>query len=159
MYGPAGIAYVYLVYGMYDCLNVVVEGPGSPAAVLVRAIEPLDGIDAMRSSRARRTLERRRSINDVARRAAEERVARLPVDRLASGPGLLAAAFDLTRADTGRDLCDPASPLRLEPAGPVAPPYDVLATPRIGIDYAGEPWTSAPWRFVLAGHPSLSGRR
>ena len=55
------------------------------------------------------------------------------------------------------DLCDPASPLRLEPAPAGEPRPDVAATPRIGIDYAGDPWTARPWRFVERGHPSVSG--
>jgi len=61
MYGPAGIAYVYLVYGMHDCLNIVSEPVGRPAALLVRAIEPVDGIDTMRAARAERAVGRRRA--------------------------------------------------------------------------------------------------
>jgi DNA-3-methyladenine glycosylase len=82
----------------------------------------------------------------------------LPDARLAAGPGLVAAAFGITRADTGLDLCDPSSPLRLEapPADPARP--EIVATPRVGISYAGEPWVSMPWRLVVAGSPSLSGR-
>lgn len=159
MYGPPGHAYVYLVYGMYDCLNVVTEPAGAPAALLVRAVEPIEGTDAMRVARIVRATVRRRS--PTAERAANEadRIAGLPGERLASGPGLVAAAFDLTTAWTGVDLCDPASPLRLE-AAPAAEPRPVIsATARIGIDYAGEPWTTRPWRLVEHGHPSVSGPR
>jgi len=81
----------------------------------------------------------------------------LPDHRLASGPGLVAAAFGIDVTWTGRDLCDPASPLRIEtaPAGEAAP--RIRATPRIGIAYAGAPWTDHAWRFVIEGHPAASG--
>jgi DNA-3-methyladenine glycosylase len=75
---------------------------------------------------------------------------------VAAGPGLVAAAFDITRSDNGMDLCDAASPLRLERG---APPEVVAATPRIGIDYAPEPWLSHPWRVIVPDSPSLSRRR
>jgi DNA-3-methyladenine glycosylase len=157
MFGPPGRAYVYLVYGMYDCLNVVTEPDGAPAAVLVRAIEPLEGVEAMRVDRIVRSTARRRSVTGDRAMAAAERIERTPRERLASGPGLVAAAFGLDTGWTGIDLCDPTSPLRLESApGDEAPP-EVIATPRIGIDYAGPPWTDRPWRFVERGHPSVSG--
>jgi DNA-3-methyladenine glycosylase len=144
MFGPAGIAYVYLVYGMYHCLNVVTEEVGAPAAVLVRAVEPLGGIDLMRAARAAAFRRRGRGERGPVREA-----------RLAAGPGLVAVAFDVTRADTGSDLCDPVAPLRLE-IGDV--PAAVTATPRIGIGYAPEPWLSHPWRVLVPDSPSLSRR-
>ena len=158
MFGPPGIAYVYLVYGMYDCLNVVTGPEGSASALLVRAVEPLEGLEAMRADRARLATARRRSLGPDPS-AEHERLARLPDRRLASGPGLVGAAFGIDRTATGTDLCDPASPLRLE--GPVGsiPDAEIAATPRIGVAYAGEPWTSRPWRLVVAGHPSVSGPR
>ncbi len=157
MFGQAGRAYVYLVYGMYDCLNVVTEPDGMPAAVLVRAIEPLEGVEAMRIDRIVRATARRRSVTGDRAVAAAERLARLPRERLASGPGLVAAAFGLETGWTGVDMCDPASPLRLEAAPANEAPPEVIATPRIGIDYAGPPWVARPWRFVERGHPSVSG--
>ena len=157
MFGPAGRAYVYLVYGMYDCLNVVTETDGVPAAVLVRAIEPLEGIEAMRVDRILRTTTRRRSVTGDRAVAAAQRIERLPRERLASGPGLVAAAFGLDTGWTGVDLCDPGSPLRLETAPPDEPRPEVVATPRIGIDFAGPPWVEEPWRFIERGHPSVSG--
>ncbi len=95
MFGPAGIAYVYLVYGMHHCLNVVTEAAGRPAALLVRAVEPLAGLDAMRAARGR---------------------AGVADHRLAAGPGLVGAVFGIDRSFTGTDLCDPAAPLHLAPA-------------------------------------------
>jgi len=157
MFGPPGHAYVYLVYGMYDCLNVVTEPAGSPAAVLVRAVEPLDGVESMRVDRIVRAAARRRSLTAEQVAAGSARIERLPRTRLASGPGLVAAAFGLATDWTGMDLCDPFSSLRLESMAAAEPAADIEATPRIGIAYAGEPWTSLPWRFVERGHPSVSG--
>jgi DNA-3-methyladenine glycosylase len=157
MFGPAGRAYVYLVYGMYDCLNVVTEPDGTPAALLVRAVEPLEGIEPMRVDRIVRATGRRRGLSAEGAAAQAERIARLPRERLASGPGLVAAAFGLDTGWTGMDLCDPVSPLRLEPAPAGEGPAVVAATPRLGIGYAGEPWTARPWRLIERGHPSVSG--
>jgi DNA-3-methyladenine glycosylase len=154
MFGPAGVAYVYLVYGMYDCLNVVTGRDETPAAVLIRAVEPLEGIDLMRLDGARLRSTRRRRL------ASPSSHPRVPDARVASGPGLVGAAFGIDRSWTGIDLCDPASPLRLETGpGDDAGADHFVATPRIGIGYAGEPWASLPWRFSLAGHPSVSGAR
>jgi DNA-3-methyladenine glycosylase len=156
MFGPPGIAYVYLVYGMYDCLNVVTGPTGSASALLIRAVEPLEGMEAMRADRARVATTRRRSLAGDAT-SERDRLARLPDARLASGPGLVGAAFGIDRTLTGIDMCDAASPLRLEgPLGSI-PDTAIRATTRIGVAYAGEPWTSRPWRFVVAGHPSVSG--
>ena len=157
MFGPAGHAYVYLVYGMYDCLNVVTEPAGVAAAVLIRAVEPLAGIEAMRVDRVLRATTRRRSLTADRAAAAADRIARSPAHRLASGPGLVTAAFGIDTTWTGVDLCDPASPLRLEAAPADEPPATVVATPRIGVDYAGEPWAGRPLRFVERGHRSASG--
>lgn len=159
MHGPPGIAYVYLVYGMYDCLNIVTESEGRPAALLVRAVEPLEGVEAMRAARLASWRNRRRSTTAAAEQAEAVRLAALPVQRLASGPGLVAAAFGIDRSMTGVDLLDPHSPLRLEspPPGEVRP--SLATTARLGIDFAGDPWTGMPWRFVIEGHPSVSGPR
>jgi DNA-3-methyladenine glycosylase len=150
MFGPPGVAYVYLVYGMHHCLNVVTEPTHRPAAVLIRAVEPLEGTGAMRTARD--------AASARARKPGRPQPARRHVAdaRLAAGPGLVAASFSIDRSHTGLDLCDPASALHLEaaPAGEAAP--DVLGTPRIGIAYAGEPWASVPWRLIVPGSPALS---
>jgi DNA-3-methyladenine glycosylase len=158
MFGPPGVAYVYLVYGMYDCLNVVSGPEGTAAAVLIRAVEPLEGVARMRADRETRLLARPRIAADPA--AAERALARLRATdtaRLAAGPGLVAAAFGLDRGWTGRDLCDHTSPLRLE-EGEAIRPDEIVAGPRIGVGYAGPDWSDRPWRFHVAGHPSRSGR-
>jgi DNA-3-methyladenine glycosylase len=158
MFGPPGHAYVYLVYGMYDCLNVVTEPAGTPAAVLVRAVEPLEGIESMRVDRAvRAASRRRRSPADAA--AEADRIERLAAVRLASGPGLVAAAFGLDTTWTGVDLCDPVSPLRLEERPADEAPPDIEATSRIGVAYAGPDWSDRPWRLIERAHPSVSGPR
>jgi DNA-3-methyladenine glycosylase len=157
MYGPPGIAYVYLVYGMYDCLNIVTEPIGSPAAILIRAVEPIEGEAAMRASRLERTLARRRNRNPATDAAEAARLAGLPAARLAAGPGLVAAAFGIDRSLTGRDLLAPTGRIRIEVAPSDEAPPVVVVTPRLGIDFAGAPWTDVPWRFAIAGHPSVSG--
>ena len=160
MYGPPGIAYVYLVYGMHDCLNVVTEPEGRPAAVLIRAVEAMDAASAkqMRVARLRRRLDRLREPGADADLVATEhaRLAALPDARVASGPGLVAAAFGLTRADTGLDLLDPAAAVRIERG---SRPARIETTPRIGIGYAGEPWRSRPWRFLDPASRAVSGAR
>jgi len=160
MFGPPGHAYVYLVYGMHACLNVVTEPDGAPAALLIRAVEPVEGTERMRADRVARAMAGRRVTSPERARADHARIAAIPDARLASGPGLVAAAFGLDTSWTGMDLCDPDSALRLETSpgsSPEETPAAIVASPRIGIDYAAEPWTSRPWRLSLAGHPSVSG--
>lgn len=158
MFGPAGIAYVYLVYGMHACLNVVTEPEDAPAALLIRSVEPLEWLDRMRADRVSQAGRNRRVTGSDQAANDEARIAGTPDHRLASGPGLVAAAFGLDPGWTGTDLCDPASPLRLDAAhGGPSRLEPVRATPRIGIGYAGEPWASRPWRLCLVGHPSVSG--
>jgi len=162
MYGPPGVAYVYLVYGMYDCLNIVTEREGRPAAVLIRAVEPLEGVASMREARAEWRGARRKppaGDTDTGVAAERSRLARTSDAAIARGPGLVASAFGIDRSLTGLDLLDHGSPLHLEepPAGARA--ADVETTPRIGIAYAGPPWTEVAWRFVDAASPSVSGPR
>lgn len=147
MFGPPGIAYVYLVYGMYDCLNVVTGTAGAGSAVLIRAVEPLEGLEVMRAGRATQRARRR------GQRTGGDRT---PDHRLASGPGLVGAAFGIDTSWTGTDLCAAGSPLRLESATSGHEPGRIVASPRIGVDYAGPDWAARPWRLSVAGHPSVS---
>src|SRR4029079_419625 len=110
----AGIAYVYLVYGMHDCLNIVSDAVRRPAALLVRAVEPLEGLDAMRAACAELSVLRRRSARtapdadgEALIAAAADRLRAVPDARLASGPALVAAGFDLGRLLTRAGLFDP----------------------------------------------------
>jgi DNA-3-methyladenine glycosylase len=147
MFGPPGIAYVYRVYGMHACLNVVTGPEGAASAVLFRAAEPLTGIDCMRAARVARAVATR-GADRADPAAAVRRVGRLPAARLALGPANLAAALGVDIADDGRDLLDAAGPLHLEPAPPDEEPTPILATPRIGVEHAGPGWAELPWRFV-----------
>jgi DNA-3-methyladenine glycosylase len=151
MYGPPGTAYVYLVYGMHDCLNIVTEPEGRPAALLVRAVEPLAGIERMRTSRRARDVARRRSARD-----GDPVASTIPAARLGSGPGLVCAIFDLDRSLTGHDLLDPAGAVRIEPRPADEPAPAIVAGPRVGVAYAGEPWTSVPWRLCIRGNGAVS---
>jgi DNA-3-methyladenine glycosylase len=124
IFGPPGHAYVYLIYGMYECLNLVTEPDGQPGCVLIRALQPLAGIDLMRQ-----------------RRPAARRL-----EDLASGPGKLTLAMAITRAHNGADVTRGSLVVRraLEEH-----PFDVEATPRIGIRQCVD-W---PLRFVMRGGP------
>jgi DNA-3-methyladenine glycosylase len=128
MFGPAGHAYVYFIYGFYNMLNLVTEAKDYPAAVLVRAVEPVKGIDLMKS---RRRLDKLRD--------------------LASGPGKLCQAFAIDRTLNGADLSD--GTLFVEDRGEPIPKYQ--ATPRIGVDYAGK-WKDKPYRFLVRGSEFVS---
>ncbi len=135
MFGQVGHAYVYLVYGMHECLNVVAYAPPAEAgAVLIRAIEPRVGVELMRVRRGRPSD---------------------PVARLCSGPAKLCQAMAVGRDFDGHDLLTEE---RLWLAAPDArvDAADVGTGPRVGVAYAGADWSARPWRFWLAGHPSVS---
>jgi DNA-3-methyladenine glycosylase len=157
MFGSAGIAYVYLVYGMHDCLNVVTGPAGSAGALLIRAVAPTEGIEWMRADRLAWLAAHRRTVDAGATAREADRLGRLPDARLASGPGLVAAAFAIDRSLTGMDLCDPSSPLRLAGQLGSIPDASIEVGPRIGVAYAGSPWSERPWRFTVRGDASVSG--
>jgi DNA-3-methyladenine glycosylase len=161
MFGPPGVAYVYLVYGMYDCLNIVTEPAGRAAAVLIRAAEPIAGLDAMRAARAahRSTRARAPAPPPSDRASSPGPFSAVADDRLASGPGVLCAALSIDRSDTGRDLLDPGGSLHLELPAEALEAKRIGASPRIGIGYAAEPWRSRPWRLFDLASPAVSGRR
>jgi DNA-3-methyladenine glycosylase len=131
MFGLAGYAYVYFIYGVYYCLNIVTETVDHPSAVLIRALEPVEGIELMK--KRRRTEELR---------------------NLASGPGKLCQAFAIDKALNGVDVC--RSIMYVEDRGDPTP--KILATPRIGVDYAGK-WKDKRWRFLIRGNEFVSKRR
>lgn len=127
MFGPAGHAYIYFSYGMHHCFNVVTGRAGTASAVLVRALEPVAGLDLM--ARRRGTRERH---------------------RLARGPGCVGRALGLGRADDGEDLT--RGPLWLSDLPPRRGGRSIRRSARIGITRAA----SRPWRFFLSGHPCVS---
>ncbi len=127
IFGRPGHAYVYFIYGMYECLNLVTEPAGKAGCVLVRALEPLEGIDLM---------QRRRP------------AARRPED-LANGPGKLTLAMAITRAQNGSDVTRGALVVR-EPAAPS--PIEIEVSKRIGITQDAH----LPLRFSIRGNPFVS---
>jgi DNA-3-methyladenine glycosylase len=131
MFGDGGYAYVYFIYGAHNCFNVTANLPGKPEAVLIRALEPAEGIELMRARRNARA------------------------GNLCGGPGKLCQALGITRSDYGRDLC--GDELFILEGKPV-PNEATLATPRKNVDYAGEA-SAYPYRFVIKDSKFLSTRR
>jgi DNA-3-methyladenine glycosylase len=130
IFGPPGHAYVYFIYGMYECLNLVCEPAGAAGCVLIRALEPVAGLDLMRRRRpAARKLE-----------------------DFASGPAKVALALAITRAHNAADVTRGSLVVR-QPLRPVA--FEIEATPRIGITQAAD----LPLRFLIRGSRFVSGAR
>ena len=140
MYEPPGHAYVYLNYGVHYLVNVVTEPQASPAAVLIRALEPLDGLDLMR---------RRRTRSRTARHTRP--ASRIPDEALCKGPGNVTHAMGITLRHTGADLL--GDTLRIEDRGHRV--AKICWSPRIGISVG----TERQWRCYLEGRSSVSGRR
>jgi DNA-3-methyladenine glycosylase len=130
MFGEPGHAYVYFIYGMYHCLNFVTERDGYPAAVLIRAAEPVEGVDAMWGLRKK------------AKKAED----------LTSGPGRLCMALGIDRALNGADLCK-NGPLYVEDGKEEA--REIISCKRVGVDYAAE-YKDKPWRFYIKGSRFVS---
>jgi DNA-3-methyladenine glycosylase len=127
MFGPPGFAYVFFVYGMHWHVNLVTTRDAAPHAVLIRAVEPLEGVELM----------------------AERRGLTPGAQNLANGPGKVCEAFGIDKRCYGLDLCKRPLFLSDGPRGKLA------RSPRIGVDYAGE-WAARPWRFFEAGNPFVS---
>jgi DNA-3-methyladenine glycosylase len=132
MYGPPGHAYVYFIYGMHHCFNVVTERDGYPAAVLIRALEPLEGLEEMRVRRWPGPAEGRGDRSDA---------------QLTSGPARLCQALDIDRRFDGIDLCSPAALLFLEEDAPI-PDGAVITGPRVGVR-GDEVAVTIPWRCYV----------
>ena len=127
IFGPPGHAYVYFIYGMYECLNLVAEPAGTPGCVLIRALEPIAGIPLMR----------------------RRRPAAKGIEDLANGPGKLTLAMSINRSHYGADVTRGTLVVR-EPAAPQA--IEIVATPRIGITHCAD----RPLRFLIAGNRFVS---
>ncbi|MDD2921226.1 MAG: DNA-3-methyladenine glycosylase [Anaerolineales bacterium] len=121
MYGEAGRAYVYFTYGNHWMLNAVTEREGFPAAVLIRAIQPIEGIEVMMKRRGGRDI---------------------------LGPGKLTQAMGIARAENNIRLTEENRRLWVE-AGRFVPDKSVTITPRVGLNKTPEPWLSKPWRFLV----------
>ena len=136
MYGLPGTAYVYFTYGMHHCMNVAAGAVDLPHAVLIRALEPIDGIEIMRTNRAGR----------------KGPGALRPRD-LCSGPGKLCQAMGIDRALSGVDLCR-SEHLSVEPGRAISDDC-VGCGPRIGLGDCGE-WTEKPLRWLVLGNEHIS---
>ncbi len=123
MFGEPGHAYVYFTYGNHWMLNAVTEREGFPAAVLIRAIQPIEGADVMSMRRQ---------------------------ERDTFGPGKLTQAMGITKSENNADLTGTASGLWIE-AGQFIPNKNVTKSPRVGLNNTPEPWLSKPWRFLVKG--------
>ncbi len=157
MFGPPGRAYVYLAYGLHYCFNAVTAPEGIPEAVLIRALEPLEGIDLMRRWRSgvwdrkdRMGRKPPRSDHPVHPVPPCEYSGTPGVSKLASGPGNVTKALGISKAQDGFDLT--ARPLTIQSRPDGEPDPEVVATPRIGITRGAE----FPWRFVLKGSRAVS---
>ncbi|MFQ5583428.1 MAG: DNA-3-methyladenine glycosylase, partial [Calditrichia bacterium] len=126
MYGPPGRAYIYFIYGMYYCLNVVTEPEGYPAAVLIRALQPIAGMDKMMVLRNQKQIH-----------------------QLTNGPGKLCQALNLDRSQNGEDLC--GKRLFITP-GITIPPQNIVVSKRIGIRVGKE----FRWRYYIKENQFVS---
>lgn len=136
MYGPPGTAYVYLIYGMYYCFNIITVKEGVPEGVLIRGIEPLENIDQMAINRFQKPYEE---------------LTKYQKRNLTNGPGKLSMAFNIDKTLDKEDLCKDR--LYLRPRQDEN--FNIIETTRIGIDYAEEA-KHFPYRFYIEGNPYVS---
>lgn len=136
MYSIGGTAYVYLCYGIHHMMNVVTGPEDVPHAVLIRALQPIDGVDIM---------QHRRNMTK-------------PEPRLTRGPGALAKAMGIHTSLTGISMTIPRAVIRIEDAGHPFSAQEITSGKRIGIDYAQEA-KEFPWRFYVRNHPHVSRPR
>ncbi|GMG97434.1 DNA-3-methyladenine glycosylase [Tepidimicrobium xylanilyticum] len=136
MYGLPGTAYVYLIYGMYYCFNIVTEKEGVPEAVLIRAIEPIEGLDLMAKNRFG---------------ISYDNLTKYQKKNLTNGPGKLTRALNIDKALNMIDLCNDR--LYLEEADNSE--FNIVETTRVGIDYAEEA-KDFPYRFYIQGNSYVS---
>ena len=127
-YGAGGFVYVYLIYGMHICTNIIANVENIPEGVLIRALQPVDGIELMKNRRGKNNLH-----------------------ELCSGPGKLSQALGITKNFYGADLC--GNEIFIEPAEN----FPVTTTKRINVNYAGAA-ADYPWRFVAEGNKFISTR-
>ena len=137
LYNLPGTAYVYLIYGMYYCFNIVTEEEGRAAAVLVRAVEPIEGIERMAENRYKKPIKK---------------INKKQILNLTSGPGKLCMAMNITKENNEMDLCGDDIYIT---EGRQKEKIDVITTKRINIDYAEEA-VDFPWRFYIKDNPFIS---
>lgn len=135
MYGPPGVTYVYLIYGLHSCLNVVSERDGFPAAILIRAIEPLEGLTIIEAHRGKQH----------------------PRFNLTRGPGRVCQALAIDRSLNNRDMCTEDASLWIEDA-PTIPAERIASSPRIGVR-GDQKSIEAHWRYYIRDNPWVSGTK
>lgn len=136
MYGDPGFSYVYIIYGMYYCFNMVTNGKGIPQAVLIRAVEPTEGFDLMAWNRFKKSYNQ---------------LTMSQIKGLANGPGKLCRAFSIDKSLNGEDLC--GSKLYVEDGDNEK--FDIISAKRVGVDYAGEA-RDYLWRFYIKDNKYVS---
>jgi DNA-3-methyladenine glycosylase len=136
MFNRGGFAYVYLCYGIHHLFNVVTGPEDVPHAVLIRAIQPIEGVELM--------MKRRKMLKIL--------------PKLTAGPGTLSQALGITTAMTGTDMLSPNSPVWIEDRQYQIRPEQIMSGPRIGIDYA-EDWIDRPLRFWIKDSIWVSRQR
>lgn len=135
MYGEAGFAYVFVIYGMHFCFNVVTREKGTPQAVLVRALQPCYSLDDISINRFNKTYEE---------------LTKTQIKNLTNGPGKLCRALNINKSLNGEDLCGEV--LYIEDNNDN---FQIVTSRRVGIDYAEE-YKDKPWRFYIADNPYVS---
>lgn len=135
MYGEAGVSYVYLIYGMHNCFNVVVAEKEDPQAVLIRALEPLEGHE---------------KISDLRYKKSYESLNKRQILGLTNGPGKLCKGMAIDKGLNGLDLSGDKLYIEDGNSG-----FDIVSAKRVGIDFAEEA-KDFPWRFYIKGNPYVS---
>ena len=133
MYAKGGTAYVYLCYGIHHLFNVITNVEGVPHAVLIRAVQPLDGIDIML---------RRRNLKNIS-------------NRLTAGPGILSQAMGISVHISGQSLLDKQIWIENRENNNISKDFKIISSPRVGVQYAGKD-ISNPWRFQVENSPWVS---
>ncbi|WP_077610354.1 DNA-3-methyladenine glycosylase [Clostridium sp. Marseille-P2415] len=136
MYGGPGFSYVFMIYGMYDCFNIVTREEGIPQAVLIRAVEPMGEVGFMAENRYKKPYGQ---------------LSRSQITGLTNGPGKLCRALLIDRSLNGEDLCGN----KLYLLEGQKEDFPIVSTKRIGVDYAGEA-RDYPWRFYIEGNRYVS---
>ncbi len=136
MYEPGGVAYIYICYGMHHLMNVVTGSRDNAHAILIRALEPSEGMEAM----------------------AQRRKMPLSDTRLTKGPGALSLAMGLNNTLSGASLLSPTSPVWIEDRGIILEPNQICEGTRIGVESAGEA-AQWPWRYFIKGNKYVSAKK
>lgn len=132
MFGPAGVAYIYFTYGIHWMFNIVTGETGQANAVLIRALQPVEGIECMQQNCGKR-----------------------PLSQLTNGPAKLTQALSIDKTQNGANLCLPNGVIWVADGEKVAPTA-ISSGPRIGLGKTPEPWYSIPWRYWITDNPFVS---